>query len=125
MPEKKTPIEEELESIEAGEYKNDLIKLYRDSDYLLPPRKQQIALVTAFVIMLFELFYLNAWMKEGILVWQPEWVNSIIAWVKSHTNTPPLNIDRDIFDLDISDTPFKQFFANEQEFMNEFSKLFL
>ena len=115
---KKTPIEEELESIEAGEYKNDLIKLYRDSDYLLPPRKQQIALVTAFVIMLFELFYLNAWMKEGILVWQPEWVNSIIAWVKSHTNTPPLNIDRDIFDLDISDTPFKQFFANEQEFMN-------
>jgi len=33
--------------------------------------------------MLFDLFYLNAWMKEGMLVWQPEWVNSIIAWVKT------------------------------------------
>ena len=115
---KKTPIEEELKTIAAGEYKNDLITLYRDNDYLLPPRKQHIALVTAFVIMLFDLFYLNAWMKEGMLVWQPEWVNSIIAWVKNYTNTPPLNIDRDIFDLDISGTAFQKFFANEQEFMN-------
>jgi len=68
--------------------------------------------------MLFDLFYLNAWMKEGMLVWQPEWVNSIIAWVKNHTNTPPLNIDRDLFTLKISGTAFQKFFANEQEFMN-------
>ena len=115
---KKTQTQKDLEATEPGEYRDDLTDYYRLNGLLPPTRWQNMALVAAFAIMLFELFYLNAWVKNLQLVWQPAWVDSIIAWVKHHINTPPLNVDWDLFDLEMKDSELVKLFPPEQIFLN-------
>lgn len=55
---------------------------------------------------LFEIFFISAWVKDLALVWEPRWATALIEWAISHTNVPPLNVDRDLFGIDIKDDSF-------------------
>lgn len=115
---KKTQAQKDLEATEPGEYKDGLTDYYRLNGLLPPTRWQNVALVVFFAIMLFDLFYLNAWVKNQQLVWQPAWVDGILDWMRNHLNTPPMNVGWDIFDLDIKDSEYlAKRFSNEQAFL--------
>lgn len=77
---------------------------------------QRWALVFLGSYFLFEVFFISSWVKELALVWEPEWATWLIEWAISHTNTPPLNVDRDLFLLD--DEIRTLGYANEHLFMN-------
>lgn len=51
-------------------------------------KKQQIALGFLFMVMIFDLFYSHVWVKDGILIWQPNWVVSCVEWIKNHLSPP-------------------------------------
>lgn len=49
------------------------------------PRLMAVAML--FLILLFDLFFLSAWVdKNGVMVWQPEWVKGVIKWVTESVN---------------------------------------
>ena len=78
-------INEKLAEI-TDERKREAIKIYLAQDGQLPPRKlQKYALVFLGWCILFELFLVNAWIKDMHLVWQPDWVNVIINWMRDNT----------------------------------------
>lgn len=80
---------------------------------------QRWALVFLGSYFLFEVFFISAWVKEMALVWEPRWASVLIEWVKQNTTVPPLNVDRKLFILDISDNVFEYTdFKTEQEFMH-------
>jgi membrane protein len=71
----------------ADEQKREVIKKYLAQDGQLPPRRlQKFALIFLGWCLLFELFLVNAWIKNMHLVWQPDWVNGIIDWVARNTD---------------------------------------
>lgn len=50
------------------------------------PRLMTLAML--FLIVLFDLFFLSAWVdKNGAMVWQPEWAKSIVKWATERINT--------------------------------------
>lgn len=85
-------------------------------------KKQQIALGFLFMVMIFDLFYSHVWVKDGILIWQPNWVVSCVEWVKNHLTPPNTHgywnwKQWDIFSLYFSDDTLGQ--ALKKEFGNE------
>ncbi len=94
-------IKKNLEKIEDVEQRQ-AIKKHLESNGELPPRKaQRWALIFLGWCFLFEMFFVSSWVKDMVLVWQPDWVNSVVHWIQVNTNTPPLNIDRKIFIIDL------------------------
>lgn len=77
---------------------------------------QRWALVFLGSYFLFEVFFISAWVKDMALVWEPDWVSALIEWAISHTNVPPLNVDRDLFLLDNEIRELG--YADEYFFMN-------
>ncbi|WP_066800121.1 hypothetical protein [Moraxella oblonga] len=60
---------------------------------------QRWALVFLGSYFLFEVFFISAWVKDMVLVWQPDWVMGIVEWVRNHVIIRPLNVDGAIFSL--------------------------
>lgn len=112
-------IQEQIASIADAE-KRAAIEAHLAADGALPPRYlQKWCLIGLAWFALFELFFVSAWVKDGQLIWQPEWVNSIIAWVRENTTLPPLYVDRKLFTLKLDTDGFlATMFANEKDFLN-------
>lgn len=80
---------------------------------------QRWALVFLGSYFLFEVFFISAWVKDLALVWEPRWASVLIEWAISHTNVPPLNVDRDIFVLDVLDDGINELgYRDDYLFMN-------
>ncbi|STZ62758.1 Uncharacterised protein [Moraxella lacunata] len=80
---------------------------------------QRWALVFLGSYFLFEVFFISAWVKDLALVWEPRWASALIEWAISHTNVPPLNVDRDIFVLDVLDDGINELgYKDDYFFMN-------
>lgn len=111
-------IYEQVEKI-ADEEKRKTILRYLERDGALPPRRlQKWCLIILGWCAIFELFFISAWVKDLQLIWQPEWIKSIIAWMENHINTPPLNQDRKFFYITIDSNNFlSKFFSSEKEFL--------
>ncbi len=104
-------------------FHQELRQIFEDRGEMPLNRKQVIALIVLFCFFNFELFFINAWVKgeDYHLVWQPDWVNAIIDWMRSHLNTPPLHIDRDIFYFDLSDSKFTRFESEDNLLSTRFA----
>ena len=109
---------EQVEAI-ANDGKREAIKAHLANDGALPPRYlQKWCLIGLAWFALFELFFVSAWVKNGQLIWQPEWVNSIIVWVKNNTALPPIHLDNKLFFISFgSDSPLGKIFKTEQELL--------
>jgi len=85
-------------------------------------RWHSYALAIIFCILIFELFFITAWLHDYTLVWQPEWVKKIIIWMKAHAYIPSQQKpDWPITAIIISsDSPFKKVFPNEMAFLNSY-----
>lgn len=99
----------------------DVVKWLDNNGYTLLKRRHTLALSFLFMVALFDVFYIEAWMRNLALVWQPEWVNACIDWMKSHLNLPPINENRKFFYLYFSTNDeriFTQMFGSEAAFIN-------
>ena len=110
-------IQQLIEAIEDP-IKRKAIQQYLASNGGLPPIiLQKWCLIFLGWCALFELFFISAWVKDLILVWQPAWIQWVIEWMTANLNLPPLNIDRKFFDLSLKDSIFEKQFLNEQTFL--------
>ena len=107
-------IEEEIDDDE----RDYLILAARLNGRLPPSRKQQLALTIIIWILLFEVFYICAWARNSVLVWEPSWVSDIINWMKVHTySSQDSGLISGIFDINLKNTPLNKIFNNEKEFL--------
>lgn len=127
LKQRQTEVEAEIQTrlarLHPGERDNAytvLKGIYARQGRLTLGRPQIWSLIFIGWIMLFELFFISAWVKDLQLVWQPGWAEAAIDWVRHHTNTPPLHIDRDFFWMTFKTTniPFDLRGGSEQEFMH-------
>lgn len=119
-------INDHLARLHPGERENAYKKLkgmYTRQGRLILGSLQIWSLIFIGWVMLFELFVISAWVRDLQLIWQPDWVEAAIDWVRKHTNTPPLHIDRDLFLLSFDNRklPIISNNIDEQSFM--YSKL--
>lgn len=112
---------EQVEKIQDEEKRKAILR-YLERDGALPPRKlQKWCLIILGWCVIFELFFISAWIKDLHLVWQPEWANTAITWIRS--NTVDLisggnNIGTGIFLVDIKDSGFLSLiFSSGQDFL--------
>lgn len=78
-------IQQQIEAIEDP-IKREAIKQHIANDGGLAPRTlQKWSLIFLGWCALFEMFFVSSWVKDLALVWQPEWVNSVIDWVRVNT----------------------------------------
>lgn len=65
-----------------------------------------LTLAMLFLIVLFDLFFLSAWVdKNGVMVWQPEWVKSIVKWATERTHSNALDIENIFSEFRLFDAP--------------------
>ena len=96
----------------------EMVKWLDDNGYTLFKRRHTLALSFLFMVTFFDIFYLEAWMQNQALVWQPEWVNACIDWIKSHLALPPIHENRKFFYLDLSTSGgFTRLFGSEAAFI--------
>ena len=115
-------IDQLIDKISTTETRATAVSLLREQGQHLLNLHQRLALGFLFMVMLFDIFYSVTWVKNGILIWQPEWVLSCIEWVKSHLNMPHISEGWDIFYLDFDDSSetdrwFRQEFGDEFQFL--------
>lgn len=77
-------LEREIEEKLTNDEKEIVWDLIQEQGHALPTNPQRYALLFVGCYALFELFVVSAWIKDMTLVWQPDWVLSIIEWVKSN-----------------------------------------
>lgn len=113
-------IQEKINKIDDIQARDELQNYYKLNGRLPPNRRQVLALTILFWILLFELFFINAWVKgeDCHLAWQPFWIEAIWQWMNEHINLPPLNINRDIFDVELKGTIFSGKYTNEEVLLN-------
>ncbi len=73
-----------------------------------------------FWLLLFELFFISAWVKgdDYHLVWEPFWVKSIWQWMNEHLMVePPIFKDWKFFSAEIRDTMFANQYPNDAAFL--------
>ncbi len=123
-------IKKNLEKIEDVEQRQ-AIQQHLANNGELPPRKaQRWALIFLGWCFLFEMFFVSSWVKDMALVWQPDWVNNIIDWIRG--NTSKVGIDPPGFNkpfmVYLSGTSagtelLMTIYTSEEEFLNsEFGK---
>lgn len=112
-------IEMMLYGIDDEAERERIYQYYEDNGHTAPSRLAVFALIVLFWMMLFELFFINAWVKgdEYQLVWKPDWANSAIDWIKGNTALPPLGKHSPFFTLKFDDTIFQSQFPDEQAFL--------
>lgn len=80
-----TEIEKQIEAIDDP-VKRDAIRQHLANDGGLAPRTlQKWSLIFLGWCALFEMFFVSSWVKDLALVWQPEWVHSVIDLVRINT----------------------------------------
>ena len=90
-------VQQQIEAIEDP-IKREAIKQHIANDGGLAPRTlQKWSLIFLGWCALFELFFISAWVKDLMLIWQPVWIQWIIEFMTANLNLPPLNIDRKFF----------------------------
>ncbi|MBS9778197.1 MAG: hypothetical protein KGV50_05475 [Gammaproteobacteria bacterium] len=82
-------IAEAMQSIDDEQFRQEIIKHLKEDGGLPPNRLQIWALIGIAWYYLFEMFFSGACVKDLALVWQPDWIISIIAWVKDNTVITP------------------------------------
>lgn len=98
--------------------RQEVVAYLNETGQLAMRPTQKWALVFLGSYFLFEVFFISAWVKDLALVWEPRWASVLIEWAISHTNTPPLNVDRDLFGIDIKDDSFPIFgYGTDAEFL--------
>ena len=109
---------QEIEEAKNDEERDYLILAARLNGRLPPSRKQQWALTIIVWILLFEVFYICAWARNSVLVWEPSWISDIIHWMKTHTySSRDDELTSGIFDINLENTVLEGFFSNEKEFL--------
>ena len=53
---------------------------------LAPRRLQCFTFIFIVLCILFELFLVNAWIRDMQIVWQPDWLTAVIDWVRNNTD---------------------------------------
>ena len=110
-------VQQQIEAIEDP-IKREAIKQHIANDGGLAPRKlQKWSLIFLGWCALFELFFISAWVKDLMLIWQPVWIQWIIEFMTANLNLPPLNIDRKFFDLYLKNSILAKQFTDEQAFL--------
>lgn len=75
-----------------------------------------IVLITG--TLFFELFFIDAWVKNYELVWQPDWIKYCILWVVNHTQFPTFGVNDGFFHFFIeSDDILADFYQSELQFL--------
>lgn len=106
--------------------KREAIKQHIANDGGLAPRTlQKWSLIFLGWCALFEMFFVSSWVRDLALVWQPDWVNSVIDWVRVNTKdlaTQGTETQR-LFIIYLNGAGdgkviLKQMFENEQVFLN-------
>ena len=108
----------QVENIEDEEKRRAILQ-HLEQDGALPPRRlQKWCLIGLAWFALFEIFFVSAWVKDLQLVWQPEWVNKIIAWAHENTSLPPNHREWKLFHLTIRfDNILSTQFKTEGDFL--------
>ena len=89
-----------LDVIQDEESREEAAAYLEESSSRLMRRSEILALGFLFMVLLFDVFYCTAWVKNLALVWQPDWVTACINWVKSNLALPPIYQKWDLFTLD-------------------------
>lgn len=117
-------IQEYLDNLDDEQEKEYICILLKENGMLPMSRKQQVALGFLFMVLVFDLFFIMAWVNGyGIMVWQPDWVLSCIDWIKRNLTLPPIYQDTKffylIFDSGTKGDAFRQEFGNEFLFLQQ------
>ena len=108
----------EIDTEDDDEERDFLILEARLNGGLPPSRKQETALLLIAVILLFEAFYIHAWTPNGELIWYPEWLQHLVAWMKDHSGIYPEDIRKKFFILDFEFSPkLAELFPDERTFL--------
>lgn len=83
---------------------------------LAPRTSSKWSLIFLGWCILFEIFFVSAWVKNLTLIWQPIWIQWIIEFMTENLNLPPLHVERKFFILSVKNAELPQFFADEREF---------
>lgn len=80
---------ETLEKSATQQEYDEMADFLAQNGELAPTFKQTLALMTIFWLLIFELYFLYAWIdpQTKALVWKFDWMQSAIQWVISNTNT--------------------------------------
>lgn len=81
---------------------------------------QTWALVFLGAYFLFEVFFIMAWVKDMVLVWQPDWATALIEWVRANTDfVSDKGVNHQLFAIRIksNDTELYQLYTSEREFL--------
>lgn len=79
---------ETLEKSATQQEYDEMADFLAQNGELAPTFKQTLALMTIFWLLIFELYFLYAWIdpKTAALLWKFDWMQSAIQWVINHTN---------------------------------------
>lgn len=90
---------------------------------LAPRRLQRFTFIFIVLCILFELFLVNAWIRDMQIVWQPDWLTAVIDWVRNNTDdfsdrshSHSVFKTGKIFLSDISSSEYASFFHLDKNF---------
>lgn len=116
----KTLEKEIAENLTDGE-KEIVWDLIKEQGHTLPTNKQRYAMLFLGAYLLLELFFISAWVKEMRLIWQPDWVVSVIEWVLEHTELVSISTGGDFFSFSVilkSNDFLYQYYQDKGVFLN-------
>lgn len=79
-------LEQEIEAYLSDEDKETIWDVIENDGHTLPTNKQRYAVLFLGCYVLFEIFFILAWVKELALVWEPNWASVLIEWVRDNTD---------------------------------------
>lgn len=114
-----TRLNDRFEWDNTSQHFRQRILVYVDEYGLIdPPKITHYAMALIGCGLLFELFYIQGWVKNYQLVWQPEWVKQIILWVINNTQFPSFGVREGFFVFFMEHDDFlTQFYVNELQFL--------
>lgn len=93
-----------LEEAGTQEEYDEMCDYLRQNGEVMPSGRQTLALMGIFWILIFEVYFLFAWIDPHTyaLLWQPEWLKGMTQWIINHTNTDNRFLD---FTFDLPNIP--------------------
>lgn len=114
-------LEQEIEEYLNDEEKEVIWEVIENDGHTLPTNKQRYAILFLGCYVLFEVFFILAWVKDMALVWEPNWANVLIEWVRDNTNfvSDKDRIGYKLFSVRIksSDEELYKLYTSEREFL--------
>ena len=113
-------LEQEIEAYLSDEDKETIWDVIENDGHTLPTNKQRYAILFLGCYVLFEIFFILAWVKDLALVWEPNWASVLIEWVRDNTDfVSDEGVNHQLFAIRIkpSDAELYQLYTSEREFL--------